>query len=105
MAEQERGHADVPDERRSYTELSVLGDGYELRRPLPVTLVHRGCEVIAEWAEASQSGIGYSEQEALQDLRDAVIGAWQGLLGAGVHARQEAERTRRVIGTYVREEE
>lgn len=61
----------IAEEISVTAHLSVL-PGLKLRRPVPVMIDKDAEDVVARWIEAELTGIGRSEQEALQDLADNV---------------------------------
>ena len=81
--------------------LSVL-PGLKLRRPIPV-MIDKGAEdVVARWIEAEITGIGRSEQEALQDLADNVAETRADLQSTDPHyISGNARRMLAVIDSYV----
>ena len=69
------------DESATATEISEIGD-LQVSRPIPIVLEETAGEVVARWPEAGLTGVGRSEGEAIESLREEVAVTWEDLATA-----------------------
>ena len=108
LAELERAVADLgrqvgelADEAIYPAELSVL-PGLELRRPIPIVVEESADDAVARWIEPGLSGVGNSEGEAIESLREEIHTVWQDLdCAADSELTRNTQMMRSVLRRYV----
>ena len=82
------------------TEISEIGD-VPLKRPLPIVLQETEGEVLARWPEAGLTGVGDSEGEAIESLREEIAITWRELESTvGKKLSRHAQTIRQVMANY-----
>ena len=108
LAELERAVADLgrqvgelADEAIYPAELSVL-PGLELRRPIPIVVEESADDAVARWIEPGLSGVGNSEGEAIESLREEIHTVWQDLdRAADSELTRNTQTMRSVLRRYL----
>ena len=108
LAELERAVADLgrqvgelADEAVYTAELSVL-PGLELRQPIPIVVEESADDAVARWIEPGLSGVGNSEGEAIESLREEIHTVWQDLdCAADSELTRNTQMMRSVLRRYV----
>ena len=93
--------AELADEAIYPAELSVL-PGLELRQPIPIVVEESADDVVARWIEPGLSGVGNSEGEAIESLREEIHTVWQDLdCAADSELTRNTQAMRSVLRRYV----
>ena len=108
LAELERAVADLgrqvgelADEAIYPAELSVL-PGLELRQPIPIVVEESADDAVARWIEPGLSGVGNSEGEAIESLREEIHTVWQDLdRAADTELTRNTQTMRSVLRRYL----
>ena len=108
LAELERAVADLgrqvgefADEAVYPAELSVL-PGLELRQPIPIVVEESADDAVARWIEPGLYGMGSSENEAIESLREEIHTVWQDLdRAADSELTRNTQTMRSVLRRYV----
>ena len=60
------------------TELSIV-PGLEIARPIPIVVEDSAADAVVRWPEAGLTGVGGSEGEAIDSLREEIATTWHEL--------------------------
>lgn len=91
----------LAEETLTPAELSTL-PGLELRRPIPIVIEESATDAVARWIEPGLAGIGGSEGEAIESLREEVLTVWHDLDTAADSELTRNTRTMRsILRSYV----
>ena len=93
--------AELADEAVYPAELSVL-PGLELRQPIPIVVEESADDAVARWIEPGLSGVGNSEGEAIESLREEIHTVWRDLdCAADSELTRNTQMMRSVLRRYV----
>lgn len=76
--------------------------GLELRQPIPIVVEESADDAVARWIEPGLSGVGNSEGEAIESLREEIHTVWQDLdRAADAELTHNTRTMRSVLRRYV----
>ena len=101
VADLGRQVAELADEAVYPAELSVL-PGLELRQPIPIVVEESADDAVARSIEPGLSGVGNSEGEAIESLREEIHTVWHDLdCAADTELTRNTQMMRSVLRRYV----
>ncbi len=87
---------EIAEESITPAELAVV-PGFDVLRPIPIVVEESADDAAARWVEAALYGLGRSEGEAIESLRDVISEVWHDLESTADSGLSRHTRTMRAV--------